>query len=81
MLEKGFAWTLLGDLRRMLEDRFEVTVLLHQLGGSLVADSSHARDIIRGVPNESEVVRHELRSNAKPLFSVLKTYPVLFDIR
>ena len=81
MLEQCLTWTFLGDLARVLENRLEMPVLLHQLGGGFVAYASHAGNVVRGISDQRQIVGNKFRSNSKPFLGVFHSNPVLFDIR
>src|ERR1700674_5085432 len=81
MLEKRFARTLLGNLARVSQDRLEVSILFHQLDGSLVTYSPHAGNIVRGVANQGHVVGDKFGSDSKSLIRIFNSHPMLLDIR
>src|SRR6266699_3122947 len=80
MLKKCFARALLGKLPCMSQDRLEMSVLLHQFGGSFVTNSPHARHVIRRVTNKRQIVGDKFGSNSESLIRVFVSYPMLLDI-
>src|SRR6185437_8048539 len=64
----------------MLENRFEMPVLPHQLGGSFITDPTHSRNVVGGIANQGQIVGDKLRSNTEALISVLRSDPMLLNV-
>jgi hypothetical protein len=58
------------------QDAFEAPEALQQLGRRLLPDPAHARDIVRAVADESQVVGHLGRWHAQPLGGVVRGHPL-----
>src|SRR5689334_14949753 len=80
MLEQCLTRSLLGDLRSMLENRFEVTVLPHELRSRLVANATHTGNVVRRIADERQIISDEFGRDTEAIFSVIDIYPMLLDV-
>jgi len=81
LLQQRLAGPLLRDLVDVRENAVEGTIGGDELLRRLFTDAAYTRDIVRGVPDECEVVRHESRRNTQTLAAVLHPDPLLLHAR
>ena len=59
------------------EDRFQITVLDHQVARCFLADSLDAGNVVGAIADKGEVIGHVLRLDTEALGTVLHRYPLL----
>ena len=80
-MQQRFARALAGNLRRLSQNRIEIAVRLEELHRGLVPDALHARDVVRGVADQGEVIHHPLRRDAQALVRIRLIDPLFLDRR
>src|SRR2546427_8793523 len=79
LFRSRLARALAPDLLGTGEDCVEISEGLQQLARGLLAHPLHARDIVRGVAHEREVVDHPFGGHTQTLARVRVVDPMLFD--
>src|SRR4051794_32924101 len=79
MLYECFAWALFGNCWRGSKNAFKVAVFLYELARSLVTYAFDARNIVRSISYQGEIVCDVLWCYAETVRPILCRYPLFFN--